>query len=106
MSKYCVVEVAFDNKEEVDKTKNELLSKRLVASCHVLETESSYHWRGERKNKKEYLLDVITMTTKVEEIREVVKSIHSYECFEFASYPITSINEDYLDWIDKEIDNE
>ena len=106
MSKYCVVEVAFDNKEEVDKTKSELLSKRLVASCHVLETENTYHWRGERKNKKEYLLDVITMTAKVEEIRDVVKSIHSYECFEFASYPITSINESYLDWIDKEIDNE
>lgn len=106
MSKYCVIEIAYDNKDEVDKTKNELLSKRLVASCHVLESESSYIWRGERKNKKEYLLELLTMTTKIEEIKEVVKSIHSYECFEFATFPITSINESYLDWIEKEINNE
>lgn len=106
MSKYCVVEITYDKKDEVDKTKNELLAKRLVASCHVLETENSYYVKGERKNKKEYLFDVITMTTKVDEIRDVVKSIHSSEFFEFASYPITSIKESYLDWIDKKIDNE
>ncbi len=106
MSKYCVVEIAYDNKDEVDKTKNELLAKRLVASCHVLESESSYVSRGEVKNKKEYLLELLTIMSKVDEIRDVVKSIHSYECFEFATYPITSINESYLDWIDKEINNE
>ena len=55
MSKYCVVEITYDKKDEVDKTKNELLAKRLVASCHVLETENSYYVKGERKNKKEYL---------------------------------------------------
>ena len=47
------------------------------------------------KTKKNYL----------KEIYEVIKSKHSYECFEFAVYNITSINEEYLNWIDKEIKN-
>lgn len=30
------------------------------------------------------------------EIYEVIKEIHGYECFEFAVYDLTSINKDYL----------
>ena len=41
----------------------------------------------------------------IKDIYEIIKSIHSYECFEFAVYNITSINEEYLKWIDKEIKN-
>ena len=37
-----------------------------------------------------------------QEIFGVIKELHSYECFEFAVYNITSINEKYLEWIDKE----
>ena len=45
------------------------------------------------KTKKNYL----------KEIYEVIKSKHNYECFEFTVYNITSVNEEYLNWIDKEI---
>ena len=48
---------------------------------------------------------MLNHTKKIKEIYEVIKSKHSYECFEFAIYNITSINEEYLNWIDKEIKN-
>ena len=36
MSKYCMIETAFNNKEEINETINVLLSKRLVASTILL----------------------------------------------------------------------
>ena len=36
-------------------------------------------------------------------IFDVIRNIHSYECFEFAIYDISSINKEYLKWIDEEI---
>ena len=47
--------------------------------------------------------DKIVSLENAKEIYETIKSMHSYECFEFAVYNITSINEKYLNWIDKEI---
>ena len=38
-----------------------------------------------------------------QEIFNMIKELHSYECFEFAVYDITSVNEEYLNWIDKEL---
>ena len=102
---YCMLETASDNKNEINKITKELLDKELVASCHIIESESSWNWNNERENSKEYLLQMKTKKKCLKEIYEIIKSIHSYECFEFAVYNITSINEEYLKWIDKEVKN-
>lgn len=102
---YCMLETASDNKNEINKIAKELLDKELVASCHIIESESSWNWNNERENSKEYLLQMKTKKKCLKEIYEIIKSIHSYECFEFAVYNITSINEEYLKWVDKEVKN-
>ena len=53
MSKYCMIEIAFNNKEEINETINVLLSKRLVASTHIIESNSSWNWKNERESDKE-----------------------------------------------------
>ena len=103
MNGYCMLETANDNYEEIKSIAKELLDEKLVASCHILESESSWNWNNEREEAKEYLLQMKTKKNYLKEIYEVIKSKHSYECFEFAIYNITSINEGYLNWIDKEI---
>lgn len=102
---YCMLETASDNKSEINKIAKELLDKKLVTSCHIIESESSWNWNNERENSKEYLLQMKTKKKCLKKIYEIIKSIHSYECFEFEVYNITSINEDYLSWIDEEIKN-
>ena len=45
------------------------------------------------------------MKTKKElakEIFETIKKFHSYECFEFATFELTSCSKDYLNWIEEE----
>ena len=102
---YCMLETANDDKNEISKIAKELLDKKLVASCHIIESESSWNWNNGRENSKEYLLQMKTKKKCLKEIYEIIKNIHSYECFEFAVYNITSINEEYLKWIDKEVKN-
>lgn len=106
MNDYCMIESAFDNKEELNNVINELLDKKLVASCHVIESESTWNWKNEKENAKEYLLQMKTKKRYSNRIFDVIRTVHSYECFEFAIYDISSTNKEYLNWIDEETIND
>ena len=97
-----MIESAFDNKEELEKTIKELLDKKLVCSCQVVKSNSQWRWNGELESAKEFLIFMKTKRTLVNDIYEVIKQIHSYNCFEFAIFPLDSCNNDYLKWIDNE----
>ena len=100
--KYVMIEVAFNNEEEVNLTKEKLLKEKLVASLHTRSRVSSWNYNGELENDKEYLVFMKTKESLINEVYEVIKEIHSYEVFEYAVFPLTSPSKDYLDWIDKE----
>ena len=99
---YCMIEIAFDNMEELNKVCKKLLKEKLVGSCQVVESNSKWNWHGEYEEAKEYLLFVKTKKNLANDIYELIKTIHSYECFEFAIFELDSCNEDYLKWIEEE----
>ena len=103
MNKYCMIETASDKKDEIVRIAKRLLDEKIAASCHIIESESSWNWHNERESAKEYLLQIKTKKTCQKEIYEVIKTIHSYDCFEFAVYDFSTINNDYLNWIEGEI---
>lgn len=103
MSKCCMIEIAFNNIDEVNKVVDILLLKKLIASSHIIESKRSWNQKNERENDNEFLLQLKTKIDKQKEIYDVVKIIHSYDCFEFAVYEFNSINDDYLSWIENEI---
>ena len=43
MNEYCMLETANDNYEEIKSIAKELLDKKLVVSCHILDGESSWN---------------------------------------------------------------
>ena len=43
MNEYCMLETANDNYEEIKSIAKELLDKKLVASCHIIESKSSWN---------------------------------------------------------------
>lgn len=99
---YCMVEIAFDNEQQLNDSVNALLKERLVSGCQVVESKSKWRWNDVIEMSKEYLLFVKTKEDKLQAIYDTVRKIHSYECFEFATFGLTSINKDYLEWIDRE----
>ena len=100
--KYCMIEVAFDKREEVEQVGKCLLDKHLVSSCQVVESNSVWNYKGERETAKEYLLFLKTRIDLQKEIYQEIRRIHSYECFEFAVFPFTSCSDSYLNWIGEE----
>lgn len=100
--KYCMIETAFDNKEEAEKTIKTLLEKKLVASCQIVESESKWNWKKEYEESKEYLVFMKTKISLQKEIYDTIRKIHSYECFEFAVFNLDSYSEEYLKWIEDE----
>lgn len=100
--KYCMIETAFDNKDELNKVVKELLKNKLVGSCQIVESDSKWNWNGEYEEAKEYLLFMKTKKSLSPKIYEVIKNIHSYDCFEFAIFDLESCNHDYLNWIENE----
>lgn len=105
MSKFCMIETAFDKKEELELVVDELFNKKLIASLQVVESNSKWIWRNKLENAKEYLVLMKTKKELVKKIFETIKKFHSYECFEFAIFEIGSCNEEYLKWIDDETFN-
>ena len=57
MNEYCMIETASDNKDEIKNIAKQLLDKKLVASCHIIESESIWNWNKEREEAKEFLED-------------------------------------------------
>ena len=102
MSKYCMIETAFGNLDEAKKVIDRLLEEKLVASCQLLESSSKWNWKNELEEGKEYLVLMKTKKSLQETIYTVIKQIHSYDCFEFAVFELTSCNEEYLNWIEEE----
>ena len=100
--KYCMIETAFDNKEEAEKTIKTLLEKKLVASCQIVESESKCNWKKEYEESKEYLVFMKTKISLQKDIYDAIRKIHSYECFEFAVFNLDSYSEEYLKWIEDE----
>ncbi len=105
MTKYCMIETASNNIDEIDNIVKKLLDMKVVVSCHIIESESSWNYHQQREVSKEYLLQMTTKKEFQKKIYKVISSIHSYECFEFAVFDITSTSKDYLNWIDEELTN-
>lgn len=99
---YCMIEIVFGDIDETNRAINELLKARLVSGGQIVNSKSKWRWNNEIEMCDEYLLFVKTKKELVKEVYEVIKSIHSYECFEFTVIDITSVNEDYLNWIKEE----
>lgn len=101
-SKYCMIEIAFDNKKEANKSAKVLLDKKLIGSCQIVESNSSWNWKNRREHGKEYLMFIKTKINLQEKIFEEIKKTHSYDTFEFAVFNLESCNKDYLNWINSQ----
>ncbi len=97
----CMIELAFGNMDEVNKVINDLLKDKLICGAQVIESNSKWRWQEQIEMCKEYLVFIKTKKELANDIYDVVRKYHSYECFEFAIIDLDSCNKDYLDWINK-----
>ncbi|MEX1062454.1 MAG: divalent-cation tolerance protein CutA [Balneolaceae bacterium] len=82
-----------------------IIEKRLAACVNIIDgMESMYHWKGEVVSENECILIAKTPYHNIDELTQVVKEHHGYECPCIVTLTLTEQegNEDYLLWLLKE----
>ena len=100
-----VVLITTATEEEAHRIAEILLNQRKVACVNIVpRVDSLFRWQGKLDSAQESLLIIKTRASLLPEIIEMVKKAHSYELPEIIALPIVGGNEDYLKWIDSEVE--
>jgi periplasmic divalent cation tolerance protein len=101
---YIVLLITASNSEEANKIAEVLLNQRKAACVNIVPGVSSlFWWQDKLDSAQESLLIVKTKASLLPEVIGLVKGVHSYDVPEIIALPIVGGNQDYLDWIDKEL---
>jgi len=104
-TKYIVIFVTARNNKEARKIADLLLNKRKAACANIVsDVDSSFWWQGKIDAAQESLLIIKTKASVLPKVIELVKSVHDYEVPEIIALPIVGGNDDYLKWIDTEVE--
>jgi len=100
-----VVLITTATEEEAHSIAELLLNQRKAACVNIVpRVDSLFRWQGKLDSAQESLLIIKTRASLLPEVIEMVKRAHSYEVPEIIALPIISGNEDYLKWMDGEVE--
>jgi periplasmic divalent cation tolerance protein len=101
---YLVLLVTTDSSQEAERIASELLDQRKAACVNIVPgVSSSFWWQEKLDSAEENLLLIKTRASVLDEVVSLVKQVHSYEVPEIIALPIISGNQDYLEWIGREV---
>ena len=101
---YIVVFITTNTTGEAQQIASLLLEQRQAACVNIVpEVDSRFWWEGKLDSARESLLVIKTRASKLPEIINLVKGVHSNTVPEIIALPIAGGHEDYLEWIDKEV---
>jgi len=100
-----VILITTSSAEEAHRIADQLLNQRKAACVNIIpRVDSLFWWQGKLDSARESLMVIKTKTSKLKEITELVKKVHSYEVPEVIALPIVGGNEDYLKWLDTSLE--
>ncbi|MFX1298640.1 MAG: divalent-cation tolerance protein CutA [Promethearchaeota archaeon] len=79
----------------------ELIKQKVAACVNIIPVRSIYNWKGKIEDDKENLLIIKTRDVKIEQLKKVIKEIHSYEIPECIILSIENGLPEYLNWINE-----
>ena len=102
---YIVLFITTDTTEEAHQISRVLLEQRKVACVNIVPKVSSFcWWQDNIDSAQESLLIAKTKASQLNELVRLVKEAHSYDIPEIIATPIVGGNQDYLEWIGKEVE--
>lgn len=100
MTDKVVVLTTTGNETEARTIAHELVERRLAACVNIIpRIHSIYRWQGKVEIAEEHLLLIKTTSARVDEVKPVIRQLHSYELPEFVVLSMESGSAEYLNWI-------
>ena len=97
---FSVIYITAGDREEARKIGRTLVEEGLAACANIFPITSIYRWGGSIEEGSEFGIFLKTRKSKIKEITERVKQIHSYEVPCVISLNIDEGSEDYVKWIE------
>jgi len=100
-----VVLITAPSEEEGVKIATALVDEKLAACVNIAPgLRSIYRWEGKLCDEREVLLMAKTKQAVFEKLKARVRSLHPYATPEIIAIPVTAGFEDYLKWVDEEVE--
>lgn len=107
MTDCVLLYVTASTREEALTLARASVQERLAACANLVGTiESFYHWEGKFEQGEEVLLILKTHASKLEPLTRRLRALHSYTCPAIVAVPIAGGNPDFLQWVQREVDDE
>jgi periplasmic divalent cation tolerance protein len=104
MTDKIIVHTTCGSEEEAARVARHLVAKRVAACVAVTPgTRSYYHWKGALEESDEWSLAIKTQRGLFGELCRELRSVHSYEVPELLAVPVVEGSDDYLGWMDAEL---
>jgi len=103
-----LVYITIQSKDEASKIGRGIIEQNLAACVNIIPGMTSYYrWEGQVQSDEETVLLVKTHTSKLKDVTDYVKEVHSYECPCVISLTLAEGegNEEYLNWLLSESKN-
>ena len=105
-NKPYLVYITTSSREEALMIGEHLVEEQLAACVNVINgIFSIYQWQGKIEKAEEAAMIVKTVQSLVTPLSDRVKDLHSYDCPCIVSLPIDGGNQEFLSWVQNQIDN-
>ena len=99
-----IVYMTAGNMDEASRIAKALVQRRLAACVNIIDgMRSVYEWEGTIQEEDEVVMIAKTHADCLPELKEVVKSIHSYDCPCIVELPVSGGNNAFLDWVKAQV---
>jgi periplasmic divalent cation tolerance protein len=92
------------SEEEARRVARALVEARVAACVNIVPgIQSVYHWQGAIQEDSEWMLVIKSTRSMFDSLAAELRKIHSYQVPEVLAIPIIAGDQNYLDWMDREI---
>ncbi|OGY98565.1 MAG: hypothetical protein A3A43_03045 [Candidatus Liptonbacteria bacterium RIFCSPLOWO2_01_FULL_56_20] len=85
--------------EEAKKISHELIRQKVAGCVNIAPIQSIYRDNEGAKEVSEFSLFVKTIDSKVQEVEDVARGIHSYKVPCIATFSLHRLNREYKEWL-------
>lgn len=98
---YCIIYVTCPMEGNYSQIiSKELIKNKLAACVNIIDRVTSiYTWQNNLESSNEQLLMIKTKLSLFNKLKQLIKSLHPYDCPEIIVVPIIAGEEQYLEWL-------